>query len=136
MNALFLLKPKADVALLYDDNTMRRGLELMRTHGYTAIPVINREGDYIGSISEGDFLWHMVDSEVRGVKTLETTLISDAIRKDWIPSVRVDVTMEELLDRATRQNFVPVKDDRNKFIGIITRRDIITYFKDKFTDED
>ena len=136
MNALFLLKPKADVALLYDDNTLRRGLELMRSHGFTAIPVITREGDYIGSISEGDFLWHMIDSEKSGVKTLETTLIRDAIRKDWTPSVRVDVTMDDLLDRATCQNFVPVTDDRNKFIGIITRRDIITYFKDKFTDEE
>ena len=132
MNALFLLKPKAEVALLYDDNTLRRGLELMRTHGYTAIPVINRDGDYVGSISEGDFLWHIVD----GDKSLETTLIRDTIRHDWIPAVRIDVTMEELLERATHQNYIPVTDDRNKFIGIITRRDIITYFKDKFIEED
>lgn len=136
MNALFLLKPKADVALLYDDNTLRKGLELMRTHGFTAIPVISREGDYVGSISEGDFLWHIVDSEKSGVKTLESTLIRDAIRKDWIPAVRVDVTMNELLERATHQNYIPITDDRNKFIGIITRRDIITYFKNKFIDED
>ena len=122
MNALFLLKPKADVALLYDDNTLRKGLELMRTHGFTAIPVISRAGDYLGSISEGDFLWHMVDSEKKGVKTLESTLIRDAIRKDWIPAVRVDVTMEELLESATHQNYIPVTDDRNKFIGIITRQ--------------
>ena len=45
MNALFLLKSKASVALVYDDNTLRQGLERMRAHGYTAIPVINREGD-------------------------------------------------------------------------------------------
>ena len=87
MNALFLLKPKADVALLYDDNTLRKGLELMRKHGYTALPVINRDGDYVGSINEGDFLWHMVDSEKAGVRTLETTLIKDAIRGNWMPAV-------------------------------------------------
>lgn len=133
MNALFLLTSKANVATLYDDNTLRKGLERMRTHGYTAIPVINRDGDYIGSISEGDFLWHMVDSEL-STEALENTLIRDIVRKSWMPAVRVDVTMDELFERATNQNYVPVTDDRNKFIGIITRRDIITYFKDKFIE--
>lgn len=133
MNALFLLTSKANVATLYDDNTLRKGLERMRTHGYTAIPVINRDGDYVGSISEGDFLWHMVDSEL-SPDAFENTLIRDIVRKSWMPAVRVDVTMDELFERATNQNYVPVTDDRNKFIGIITRRDIITYFKDKFIE--
>ena len=35
--------------------------------------------------------------------------------------------MEDLIDRAMEQNFVPVVDDRGQFIGIITRRDIIGY---------
>ena len=133
MNALFLLTSKANVATLYDDNTLRKGLERMRTHGYTAIPVITRDGDYAGSISEGDFLWHMIDSEL-SPEALENTLIRDVIRKNWMPAVRVDVTMDELFQRATNQNYVPVTDDRNKFIGIVTRRDIITYFKDKFIE--
>lgn len=132
MNALFLLKSKASVALVYDDNTLRQGLERMRAHGYTAIPVINREGDYIGCISEGDFLWHMVDSGEIDIKSQENYMIKDMIRKNWNPAVRVDVSMDELLERAMNQNFIPVTDDRNKFIGIITRRDIISYFSEKF----
>ena len=135
MNSLFLLKPKADIALVYDDNTLRRGLEIMRTHGFTAIPVINRNGDYIGSISEGDFLWHIVDCESPGITPFENTLIRDVVRKDRTPAVRVDITMEELLESATHQNYIPVTDDRNKFIGIITRQDIISYFKSKLTEE-
>ena len=110
MNALFFLKSKATVAVVFDDNTLRRGLELMRESGYTAIPVITREGDYAGSIREGDFLWYVM-------------------KKGWNPAVTVDVTMDELLDRALNQNFVPVVDDRNKFIGIITRRDILEYYR-------
>ena len=35
--------------------------------------------------------------------------------------------MEDLIERAMEQNFVPVVDDRGQFIGIITRRDIIGY---------
>ena len=39
--------------------------------------------------------------------------------------------MEDLLDLTLNQNFVPVVDDLNRFIGIITRKDIIKYFYKK-----
>ena len=38
-----------------------------------------------------------------------------------------DVPEDEILSRAYNQNFVPVVDDRDVFIGIIKRRDIIKY---------
>ena len=63
MNVITLLTPKAQVAYLYDDFTIRQGLEKLRIHGYTAIPVLNREGIYIGSVSEGDFLWSLLDND-------------------------------------------------------------------------
>ena len=42
-------------------------------------------------------------------------------------SVHVDCDMEDLLDRAINQNFVPVIDDQDHFIGIVTRKEIIKY---------
>ena len=36
--------------------------------------------------------------------------------------------MEELLHSAMNQNFIPVVDDFDCFIGIVTRKDIIRYF--------
>ena len=56
MNVLFFLKPKLSVAYIYDTNTVRQGLEKMKHYGYTAIPVIDREGHYVGTVTEGDFL--------------------------------------------------------------------------------
>ena len=35
--------------------------------------------------------------------------------------------MDALLESAMNQNFIPVIDDLDKFIGIVTRRDIIGY---------
>ena len=125
MNALFLLKSKATVSVCYDDNTVRRGMESLRDSGFTAIPVITRSGDYVGCINEGDFLWFLYDHP--DVKP-ESIRISSLLRAGWNPAVTVDVTMDELMKRAANQNFVPVVDDRNKFIGIITRRDILEYF--------
>ncbi|NLP35452.1 MAG: CBS domain-containing protein [Clostridiales bacterium] len=137
MNIAYFLTTKSEVAFLYDDFTLRQALEKMRYHGYTAIPVLNRENKYIGTVSEGDFLWHLIeDVEDReelykiNMCSVEDTIIRDviAIGSDRNPPVRITATMGELLNRAMDQNFIPVIDDREFFIGIIRRRDIIKYF--------
>ncbi len=127
-NILFLLTPKAMVAFLYDHCSLRQGLEKMRFHGYTAIPVISKDGTYIGTVSEGDFLWHLVDSGVYTMKLQEEYSILNIIRSSWNPAIKIDTTMDELLLRVMDQNFVPVVDDREKFMGIITRKDVIKYY--------
>ncbi len=125
MNIARLLTPKADLEYLYIDNTLRQGLEKMRAHSYTAIPVITREGAYAGSVSEGDFLWHILKQGEAGMKAQERFSISDILRRDWNPAVGISMPLQALVDQALRQNFVPVVDDRDVFIGIVTRKAII-----------
>ncbi len=127
---IFLLTVKAFVAYLDEHCTLRQGLEKMRHHGYTAMPVIAQDGTYVGTVSEGDFLWHMLDSGMYAMKSQEEYSIADILRKGWNPAVKVEATMDELLFRVMEQNFVPVIDDRGKFMGIITRKDIIKYYYD------
>ncbi|MDF2511365.1 MAG: hypothetical protein K0S04_1231 [Herbinix sp.] len=127
-NIYFLLTPKASVEIIYDHYTLRQGLEKMRYHGYTAIPVVSNNGDYIGTVSEGDFLRHMIENNTYSIKSQEEYSISDIIRQGWNPAVKIDTTMEELLLRVMEQNFIPVIDDREKFVGIITRKDILKYY--------
>ena len=134
MNIAYFLLPKARVAYLYDDYTFRQGLEKMRHHGYTAIPVISRAGQYIGTVSEGDFLWRLLSEDgVRRctMKDLEQRQVRDILRENTYPPVRITVTMDELLESAMNQNFIPVVDDSGSFIGIVTRRDIIRYFAEQ-----
>ncbi len=128
MNIISLLKHKSSVAYLYDDNTIRQGLEKIRFHGYTAIPVISRDGTYIGTVSEGDFLWHYISRNISDIHQNEDFFIRDIIRKDWNPPAKINIKIDELLMMAMDQNFVPMIDDRRTFIGIITRKDIIKYF--------
>ena len=128
MNILYLLTIKSDVSYIYDDNTLRQGLEKMKQHGYTAIPVITREGDYAGTVSEGDFLWHIIEHGRGSLKAQEEYKVQDIIRPEFMTPVNVSATPGELIERAMSQNYVPVVDARNKFIGIVTRRDIIKYF--------
>lgn len=136
MNIAYFLLPKNRVAYLYDDCTFRQGLEKMRHHGYTAIPVINREGQYVGTVSEGDFLWKLLAHEQvplmeREMRDLESIPVRDLLKIDTYPSVGITVSMEDLLTNAMNQNFIPVVDDMGSFIGIVTRKDIIRYFAEK-----
>ncbi len=131
MNLLFLLHPKSMVAHLVSDCTARQGLEKMRAHGYTAIPVIDTDGQYIGTVSEGDFLWALVGNCECDIKKLEKIKLTDVMRGVRDSSVTVAAPMDDLLLKIMDQNFVPVTDDRNKFIGIVTRKDIIKYYYEK-----
>ncbi len=126
MNIAFLLQPKQRVAYLYGDNSLRQGLEKMRHHGYTAVPVIDREGCYLGTISEGDFLWQILAMDTLDMKDLEHVQIQDVLQPGNYPPVPITVSVEELLNSAMNQNFIPVVDDYNSFIGLVTRREIIS----------
>lgn len=126
MNIAFLLQPKQRVAYLYEDNSLRQGVEKMRYHGYTAVPVIDREGRYVGTVSEGDFLWKVLSCERPALKDLEHIYIREILRTDNYPAVPITVSVEALLNSAMNQNFIPVVDDYNSFIGIVTRREIIS----------
>lgn len=125
-NILKLLTPKNDLAYLISNMTIRQGLEKLRVHGYTAIPVINEDGTYFGVVSEGDFLWSIMDDNVVFVQELEDTKIHNIIRKK-IPSCKVDATIEDLTKLVVQYNFVPIVDDRNILMGIITRKSVINY---------
>lgn len=125
MNVLSLLMPKTQVAYLHENDSLRQGMEKMRAHRYTAIPVLTADEKYRGTVSEGDFLWHILDRKSNSLKEQETMAVTEVVRAQFNPAVRIDVTMEELLERAMRQNFVPVVDDRGFFIGIVTRQSII-----------
>ena len=128
MNILFFLTPKSEVAYVYDTDTLRQVLEKMENHKYSSIPVIRKEdGRYIGTLTEGDLLWYIKDKNnlsLQGAEKIPMTVLNR--RRDNEP-VDVDVDMEHLLNKAMSQNFVPVIDDRKRFIGIITRKDLIQY---------
>ena len=130
-NVLFFLTPKCDVVYVYEDSNIRQVLEKIRFHKYTAMPIISRDGKYVGTITEGDLLWKMADENVVTFEQAEEIPISDIKRRVNDQPVNAEARMESLIDLAIRQNFVPVVDDDNVFIGIVTRKDIIQYLYKK-----
>ena len=133
MNILFFLKPKAEVAYLYEEFSMRQGLEKLERSGYTAIPVINRQGAYIGTITEGDFLWALKNKFSLDLRQAEEVPLSTVRRRMHCDPISIDSNMEDLVSKAMNQNFVPVIDDKGIFIGIVTRKDIIEFCYKAYT---
>lgn len=127
MNLAFFLKPKSMVAFLYDDYSLRKGLTKLRESGFSALPVLTREGKYVGVVSEGDFLWYLAD-RAHSPEELHETKLRSILHTDRAKAVPVTISMEELLFLASEQNFVPVVDDCGSFIGIVRRGDIIRHF--------
>ena len=136
MNILFFLTPKENVAHLDDDDTLRQALEKMEHHGYSAIPMLSKDGKYNGTIKEGDILWYIKDNDFPSLKEMEDIQILDIGRKRDIEAVNISISMDELVNKITNQNFVPVVDDNNVFIGIITRKDVILYLANREMIED
>ena len=135
-NILFFLTPKALCAFLYDDFTIRQALEKMEAAGYAALPILNKRGEYRGTLTEGDVLWAMKNMCYMDLRQAEARRITEiSRRKDNIP-VKVTTSMHDLVERATTQNFVPVVDDKETFIGIVTRRAIIKYCQKQLFPED
>ena len=126
MNIMHFLTPKAQVEYIFFESTVRQGLEKMRYHGYSAIPVIDKEGHYKGTVTEGDFLWALYNDQKPDLRKLETTPIASIIHNKYT-AVNAGADMNQILSTATQQNFVPVVDDRDVFIGIITRKAIMQH---------
>ena len=129
MNILFFLTPKSDVAYIFEDETLRQTVEKMEHRKFSCIPILNKEGKYTGTISEGDLLWGIkrLNINITDLKQMEDVSIMAIPRRATYKPVHVDADMENLLDRAINQNYVPVIDDKGSFIGIITRKEIIKY---------
>ncbi|WP_461206762.1 CBS domain-containing protein [Clostridium sp. DL1XJH146] len=127
MNIAFFLTPKNEVVYEKATSTMRQVLEKMEYHRYSAIPLIDEKGHYAGTLTEGDLLWTLKNLGITDFRDTEKILIKEIKRKMNVKPVKINSDIESLIELAKAQNFVPVVDDNNIFIGIIKRSDIINY---------
>lgn len=134
MNILYFLTPKNQVANIYDDSNLRQLMEKLEYHKYTAIPIINHSGEYIGTIAEGDVLRILKQEYNMDYKLAQNILVKDIPVRTQVKPVNANASMADIIEMAALQNFVPVTDDNNVFIGLITRKAIITYLNKKLDE--
>lgn len=136
MNVLRFLTPKNTVGYVYDDCSLRQALEKMEYHHHSSLPIIDHEGRYVGTLTEGDLLWAIKNQlshsnqQILSLKDAENIPISNVSRRWDNKPATADTRMEDLISISLNQNFVPVVDDRGVFVGIVARRQIIRYLQD------
>lgn len=137
MNIAFFLTPKKDVIYETPNSTMRQALERMERHRYTAVPLIDKSGKYVGTLTEGDLLWELKNTPDLNFKNTSKVFLKDIPTHMNNMPVHIDSDMKDLISLAVNQNFVPVVDDNEIFIGIIKRSDIIDYcYKEIFNTKE
>ncbi len=131
MNIAKMMIPKASTICLQADDTVRQGLEMMRRHSYTAIPVLDDNGKYLGCVTEGDFLRHILATGTTSPKEHEKYHIENVLRKDFCPALGIMADESDVIRSILSQNFVPIVDDRDCLCGILTRRAVIAFLADR-----
>ncbi|OAS13587.1 CBS domain-containing protein [Paenibacillus oryzisoli] len=126
MNIAFFLLPKSEVITATPQATLRQILERMEYHRYTAVPILSDDGHYVGTVTEGDLLWYLKNSHI-GFDNAHRHVLEEVPLRVKNKPVHIHADMVDLIDLAKSQNFVPVVDDSDKFIGIVRRSEIIEY---------
>ena len=122
MNIPSLLIPKANVEYLRTKDSIEFALDIFRRNSYSAVPVINSDGIYRGTITEGDFLYYIMDNPDADLKKVK---VRNILREDFYEAVKITASIDKLLIKCLDQNFVPVTDDRDVFVGIVTRKVLV-----------
>ena len=130
-NIMFQLTPKAEVTYLFDDDTIGEALEKLKEKRYSSVPIVCRQtGTYMGTITEGDILWELCTHKAGDFEDTCAQRVCNVKRYRDNEPVDVNTNMEDLVAKVSNQNFVPVIDSMNCFIGIVTRRAVIAYLKE------
>lgn len=136
MKVAFFLIPKSEVICLTPKTTMRQALERMERQSFAAVPLVDEQGYYAGTITEGDLLWKLKNTPGLDLNDMEKIILDDITRHSTNKPVRIDSRIVDLLSLASGQNFVPVVDDQGVFIGIVRRREIIEYCAELISEKE
>ena len=129
MNIFPFMTLKAETKYLLDTFTLRQALEKMEFYRYSVIPLLDDSGRYIGTLSEGDLLRYIKKDLDFDLTKGEDVKIADITRYRSYKPLSLESTLEDLIELAMEQNFIPILDDRGVFMGIIRRRTILEYCK-------
>lgn len=136
MNLMMFMIPKSMVEYVTVDSTVRQGIEKMRYHRYAAIPVLDRDGVYVGTLRNDDILNYFLSTGSAVTKDAEGVGVVEIIGEKYVKPVYHTASLADVIERVKEHNFVPVVDDRGCFIGIILRRDILNYLLKFYNDND
>lgn len=136
MNILSFLTPKDKTLYLNTNSSIRQVLEKLDYHKFTVVPLLDEEGKYLTTISEGDILRYIKDNANFDIHLAQETKILEIEVYRPYEALDINCSLKDVLALAMNQNFIPMIDDRGIFIGIIKRKDLIGYFYQKYLSKE
>lgn len=130
-NILMFLTPKSECLVLKSNYTIGQALEVMSHHRYQSLPVIDDDGRYIKTISEGDILFKIKQNYLLNYDEIMDISLNDIMSYRLVNEIDCQADMKDVINSLLEHNFIPVSDDRGYFIGIITRKKVLTYYASK-----
>lgn len=136
MNILRLMIPKSSVEYIDSGSTVRQALEKMRFHHYAAIPVLDEEGAYVGTLRNEDLFKYFVDNGNFDFRAAERDNVMKILDTGYSRALYHNASVSELIENVKEHNFVPIVDDRGCFIGIVLRRDVLNFLLEYYDSKE
>jgi len=131
VSLLSFLTPKSETLYLNQNSTIRQTLEKFDVHKFSVVPLIDDEGFFVSTVSEGDILRFIKNTCSFDINVSEKVRIKEIELYRPYKPLSIWTPMEEVVRLALEQNFIPIIDDRGVYIGIIKRKSIIDYLLTK-----
>lgn len=120
-----LVKPADEVAVILESNTLSHALLIMTSDKYSVVPVLDNK-----SVMKGLISMPLIIEAIMGLEDIQFDKLNDILVKDVMdtdyPVVREDFELEDVLRMLIHASFVSVVDENCKFVGIVTRQEILT----------
>ncbi|HEY0466891.1 MAG TPA: CBS domain-containing protein [Polyangiaceae bacterium] len=121
------LTPKSEVVWVSASGSVEQALERMKPNGFAAVPILDDEGCYVGTLSTSDLMWFLLPAGSAWQELARATAPLMVPRRLSGLVVHVDASVSVLIKAAIEHSFVSVVDDRGVFVGIVRRRPVIEY---------
>lgn len=126
MNIFNYLTMKSETFYLDSKATIRQALEKFDYHKFTIVPLIDKKGRYVSTISVSDILRYIKNNGDFNENLSENITLDKIEKYRSYKALNSSSNIQEVYKLALEQNFIPIVDDRKMFIGIIKRRQVLT----------
>ncbi|GAY73173.1 cyclic-di-AMP-binding protein CbpB [Lentilactobacillus kosonis] len=123
-------KPMIDadlVATVNENARLSHGFLVLTKVKYAKIPVLDNNNHFKGLLSLQMITERMLTNEEISSEPLQDLLVKD-VMQTGAPVVKDPEDLEIIMRYLEDENFLPVVDDNEEFIGICTRREVMKQF--------
>ncbi|CAM4129456.1 hypothetical protein AT575_06610 [Streptococcus penaeicida] len=117
------LIPADDLAIFIDTHNSDHVMLLLVNNGFSRVPVLTKDRQYRGTISISDILNYQVKNQLTDWE-LNQTDIGEMVNTK-IEAIPMTSSLTHIMHKLVDYPFLPVVNEKNLFVGIITRKSIL-----------